>query len=131
MSKKNLAHKLGTRGEKFSCTQLQWYGLKILQKNFSIPDVGEIDIIARDGLSLCFVEVKTRQVSKFSNPRDAVDWHKRLKFWKVSMAYLRQIDDPHITYRFDMIEVFAKKRRIIATEYLTHIFNDGDIKKVI
>ena len=131
MYKKNLSHTLGVKGEQFACNQLKYYGLDIITRNFKIEKIGEVDIIARDGLTLCFVEVKTRQISLHSNPRDAINWKKRLNSWKTAMAYLKKIHNPQINYRFDMVEVFAKKQQIKYSEYLTHIFNKDDIKKVI
>ena len=121
---------LGSRGESFACRQIKRYGLQVLRRNFSMLGVGEIDIVARDGLTLCFVEVKTRQTSQYGSAREAVNWEKRTKIYNTALAYLSTLPNPKQNFRFDMVEVYARGKRIISHQYLWHIFTSDDIRKV-
>ena len=58
---------LGDRGEELAAAFLKRSGLKILKRNYTSP-TGEIDIIARDGDMVVFVEVKTRTDDQFGPP---------------------------------------------------------------
>ena len=67
-----LLPKLGARGEALACTLLEEKGYKIIERNFKTP-IGEIDIVAREGQTLVFVEVKTRESTAFGSAKWAVD----------------------------------------------------------
>lgn len=62
----------GSRGEKKAANYLLQNGYKILQLNFRAKRYGEIDIVAQEGKTLVFVEVKTRFSHKFGYPEEAV-----------------------------------------------------------
>ena len=66
-----------------------------------------MDIVARDGQVLVFVEVKTRTSDKFGRPADAVDMDKRFLICRGAFQWLRLLDDKHgeINYRFDVVEI--------------------------
>jgi putative endonuclease len=76
---------LGGRGEDMAVRFLKGKGYRIIGRNFRCP-AGEIDIIARDGGTLVFVEVKTRTDSLFGHPIEAVHSGKRRKFDIVSIT---------------------------------------------
>lgn len=95
---------LGERGEDCACKFLRRRGYKILVRRFR-GKAGEIDIIARDGQWLAFVEVKTRKSEKFGAPSEAVNKRKQLHITKVALEYLRLLDNPRIMFRFDIVEV--------------------------
>jgi len=82
-------------------------GHKILYRNFRAPHGGEVDIVCRDKRhnELVFVEVKTRSEEIFGRPSDAVDQKKRALILRGAMKWLRMLDMPDITYRFDIVEV--------------------------
>jgi len=65
----------GNLGEDLAVRYLQKHGYKILDRNFHCR-FGEIDIIAQDGQTLVFVEVKTRWSKKFGEPQEAVTFRK-------------------------------------------------------
>jgi len=77
----------------------------MLYRNFKDRHGGEIDIVCRDGDTLVFVEVKTRGGEEFGRPVDAVDRQKQLRVSKGGLAWLRLLDNPDITFRFDVVEV--------------------------
>ena len=95
--------KLGKDGEKKACKYLKKHGYKILKRNFVNP-FGEVDIIARTGDIIAFVEVKTRQSDVFGMPSEAVNRQRQRKYILAANYYLREkLDD--FTVRFDIIEV--------------------------
>lgn len=80
-------------------------GRKILYKNFRGPNGGEVDIIARDGDTLSFVEVKTRRKRSKSRPLDAVNFKKQQLIRRGARAWLKLLKDEEILWRFDVVEV--------------------------
>ncbi len=72
----------GTRGEKLAAEFIEREGFRIVMANFKVPIgrnskgvsvTGEIDLVALDGDTLCFIEVKTRRSADFAGPLSAVD----------------------------------------------------------
>jgi putative endonuclease len=98
---------LGRQGEKLAARHLKRIGYKILYRNFRGARGGEIDLVCRHGEALVFVEVKTRKGVDYGRPFDAVDKKKRHRIVKGGMAWLRMLDMPDITFRFDVVEVLA------------------------
>jgi len=95
----------GRRGEKLASKFLRSRGYKILYRNFKDRRGGEIDIVCRDGDTLVFVEVKTRGGEEFGRPMEAVSREKQMRVSKGGLAWLRLLDNPDITFRFDVVEV--------------------------
>jgi len=98
---------LGQRGENLAAQFLRRHGHSILYRNFRAPRGGEVDIVCRDKKhsELVFVEVKTRSSELFGAPAEAVDQKKRRLIIRGAMQWLRMLDMPEITYRFDIVEV--------------------------
>lgn len=95
----------GRRGEKEACRFLRAHGYKVLYRNFKSRGGGEIDIVCRDGDSLVFVEVKTRRGDEFGRPLDAIGRDKQMRVSKGGLAWLRLLDNPDVSFRFDVVEV--------------------------
>lgn len=104
--------RLGNKGEDLAAEFLKQKGCRIISRNFKTP-MGEIDIIAQDGKTLVFVEVKTRTDNSFGRPFEAVNRRKREKLRKVALCYLKHIKRD-VPARFDVlsIEVDGGKSRI-------------------
>ncbi len=98
---------LGRHGEVLAARFLRRHGYKILRKNFRAPHGGEVDLVCRDRKhnELVFVEVKTRSGEEFGRPMAAVDEKKRRLIIRGAMKWLRLLDMPDITFRFDVVEV--------------------------
>jgi putative endonuclease len=94
---------LGQRGENVAARYLRDQGYKIIQRNFRC-DVGEVDIIARDGKSLVFVEVKTR-ANDDPTPEDQVNNAKRHQLTKAATFYLTRYGQPQPPARFDVVAI--------------------------
>jgi putative endonuclease len=106
---------LGTYGENVAVDWLRSRQCKILARNFRGPRKGEVDIIARDGRLLLFVEVKTRREGAKIRPLDAVDRTKQSLITRGADAWLKQLGTRDIPWRFDVIEVYVedgKKPRV-------------------
>lgn len=104
-SKGHLA--LGQWGEDFAARHLKRRGWKILRRNFRAPGGGEVDLVCRDGDTLVFAEVKTRRSEEMGRPLDAVDAKKQRLIRQGALYWLRLLEMPDITFRFDVIEVLA------------------------
>lgn len=98
---------LGRRGEDLAAQFLRKNGHKVLRRNFRAPHGGEVDLVCRDKRhsELVFVEVKTRSSEEFGRPIDAVDAKKRRLILRGAMTWLKMLDMPDITFRFDVVEV--------------------------
>jgi len=118
---------LGREGESIAAAHLRRHGHKILYRNFRAPHGGEVDIVCRDKRhgELVFAEVKTRSSEEFGRPSDAVDEKKRRLIIRGAMKWLRMLDMPDITYRFDIVEVVIGPPREI--RHIENAFNLPDI----
>jgi putative endonuclease len=105
---------LGRRGEELAIEHLERAGYRIVAANFSIPigrnrrDVlvkAEIDVVAYDGPTLSFVEVKTRASDEFNPPQANVDLHKRRQIARAARAYRRMLGLISAPYRYDVATV--------------------------
>lgn len=93
----------GNRAELLVETMLRSKGYEILARQYRTR-FGEIDLVARDGDEVVFVEVKARKKSLFGYPEESVDYRKRGKILKTAQVYLAKID-PEPNYRFDIVAV--------------------------
>lgn len=111
----DLAHlELGRRGEALAAAYLDHQGYAIVAANFVLP-VGrnrrgamvsaEIDLVAYDGATLCFVEVKTRASDWFAPPQANVDRRKQRQIARAARAYRRLFGLEDGPYRFDVVSV--------------------------
>lgn len=95
--------RLGPRGENLAAKFLRNRGYKIIQRNFRC-EVGEVDIVAKDGGTLVFVEVKTR-VEDNPMPEAQVNTAKRHQATKAARVYLARYGQPQPPARFDVVAV--------------------------
>lgn len=102
MGRNNLA---GAWGEEKAAEYLRHKRYKILAAGYRCR-FGEIDLIARDGRFLVFVEVKLRKSSKFAQALEYVDWRKQERIRTTASIYLAQ-NPTNLQPRFDVIEVYA------------------------
>ena len=100
---------LGARGEALACTLLKEKGYKIIERNFKTP-IGEIDIVAREGQTLVFVEVKTRESTAFGSAKWAVDRKKQQKLSRVALYYLNLKAWKDLPARFDVVAVDLERQ---------------------
>jgi putative endonuclease len=91
----------GRAGEDAAAELLEAAGYRIVARNVRLPD-GEIDIIARDGDTVVFVEVKARASRSFGSAVAAVDARKRATLRRIAADWL-QIAAPGARARFDVV----------------------------
>jgi len=88
----------GDIGEELACKYLLQNGYKILERNFRIRG-GEIDVIALDGETLAYIEVKTRTSYQFGRPEESITLRKlkflerATKFYRIKRKNLVQLPD--------------------------------------
>ncbi|NGQ93916.1 YraN family protein [Brevibacillus sp. SYP-B805] len=99
---------LGKWGEDQAVMYLQRKGLEIIARNWRTAQ-GEIDLVARDGRTLVFVEVRTRSGQAFGLPAESVDWRKRRKLREMALCYLQKEGVRSSSIRFDVIGVLCQK----------------------
>ena len=103
--------RLGNRGEKIASRLLRNKNYTILCRNFKVKS-GEIDLVARDGGNLVFIEVKTRRSTTRSRPAEGLSSKQRKRIYNAAQNYLRRIDNPDVIYRFDLIEIVLSRFKI-------------------
>lgn len=96
--------RLGEAGEAAAEQWLRRAGLVIVARGFRVR-CGEIDLIARDGAVVVFVEVKTRTQSAFGRPSEAVTAVKRGRIARVASVFLARSGWGEKACRFDVVEV--------------------------
>ncbi|MFQ5597111.1 MAG: YraN family protein [Nitrospiria bacterium] len=84
-------------------------GYRIITRNYR-TSLGEIDIIAQEGDTLAFIEVKTRLGTHFGPPQVAVDIRKQEKISRVALAYLKQYRIASRSCRFDVVAILKKHK---------------------
>ncbi len=95
---------LGAEGERVAKAYLQTKGFRILHENYSTP-LGEIDLIAKEGGVVVFVEVKARTSGEFGPPQASVTLAKQRQIVKVARLYLQRERLAEVACRFDVVAV--------------------------
>ena len=94
---------LGERGENVAAKELQKLGYRIYVRNFKCA-LGEFDIVARDGKTLVFVEVKTRMADD-PTPEEQINPEKMHQITKAAKHYLSRYGEPKPPARFDVVAI--------------------------
>ena len=94
----------GIQGEAWAAMALEKMGYKILVRNYRSP-LGEIDLIARQGHELVFVEVKLRRGHSYGQPQEAITWKKQRHLVQTAQYYLKQQRLEAVPYRFDVVAI--------------------------
>ena len=107
---------LGKLGEAYAAAYLEQLGYRLVAANFTLP-VGrnlrgalvtaEIDLVAYDEDTLCFVEVKTRASDWFAPPQVNVDLRKRRQIARAARAYRQMLGIEKQPYRYDVVTVIS------------------------
>ncbi len=112
---------VGALGEQAVARYLRKNGYRIAAANFK-TSTGEIDIIAEQGNTVCFVEVKTRKIGGMTSPRDAVDNDKINNIKSTAAAYI-SINKIKNNIRYDIAEVLTDPdNRIESINYIENAF---------
>jgi putative endonuclease len=123
---------VGRFGEDTAAARLQEAGWEILARNWRPPRGsgygvrGELDIVARDGDALVFVEVKTRSSTAFGQPSEAIGFEKARRIRRLAAIWLAQPASPqqdacYTTVRFDVISIL-RGSSALSVEHLRGAF---------
>ena len=116
---------LGRKGEELAASALAGKGFMILARNYR-QRYGEIDIIARDGGCVVFVEVKTRQSGGPYAPAEAVTPRKQLQIARVAQTYLAASGQQDCPCRFDVVTVEVTGAGSHRIDHLANAFDLPD-----
>jgi putative endonuclease len=129
---------LGTLGEGYAAAYLDQLGYRLVAANFTLP-VGrnlrgavvnaEIDLVAYDGDTLCFIEVKTRASDWFAPPQVNVDLRKRRQITRAARVYRQMLgieDEPH---RYDVVTVVLNDAATPQIELLRNFWTEESLRK--
>lgn len=118
---KNDRDKTGAAGEEMACRYLEQNGFRIIERNWRTRS-GEVDIIARCGDTVVFIEVKTRRGRAFGEPEEAVTPAKARKIRQLAAEYLVTVS-PSREVRFDVIGLLLDAEgNLLQLRHITNAF---------
>ena len=107
---------LGLSGEALAADHLRGLGYEIIAADVRTP-LGQLDLVARDGPTLVFVEVKTRSGHGFGLPQESVDGRKIRKLQQLALYYLKM--RPHRgPVRFDVVGLTMREGSIARVDHV-------------
>ncbi len=115
---------LGKQGEGLACRELRRRGYAIVARRYRTR-FGELDVIARDGDTLVFVEVKTRRSAGFGGPVAAVGFSKQRRIINMARSYLLGVRGPEPPCRFDVVAVTMADGERPVVEVIVNAFDVG------
>lgn len=99
---------LGRYGEDLAYKRIKRLGYRKIIRNYRCP-LGEVDLIANDGDTLVFIEIKTRRGKPTGYAKEAVDARKQRQLSKVALAYMKSNNCSDAKARFDVIAISIKE----------------------
>ena len=113
---------IGERGENIAVAYLKGERMTIVERNFRCKS-GEVDIVARDGKTLVFVEVKTRRTLSFGSPQLAVTPFKQRQISKAALTWLAKKKLNDVSARFDVIAILLREHETPEIEHIRNAFD--------
>lgn len=95
---------LGKLGEELALKKVKRLGYKCIARNYRCA-LGEIDLIAKDGDCLVFIEIKTRRGRSLGSIKEVIDKRKKRQLSKVALAYLKSNNYCDVKSRFDVVAI--------------------------
>ncbi len=95
---------LGRRGEELALKMIKRLGYKCIARNYRCA-LGEVDLIAKDGDTLVFIETKTRKGASLAYAKEAIDARKKRQLSKVALAFMKANNCCEVKSRFDVVAV--------------------------
>lgn len=112
---------LGKRGEAIAAAFLEDAGYEILGRNWRCGQ-GEIDLIAREGAELVFVEVKTRTSTAFGHPLEAITVQKLARLRRLARSWCQAHPGEYRDIRIDAVAVLAPADGTVTLDHLRRVF---------
>jgi putative endonuclease len=113
---------VGERGESIAEAYLRGRGFTILEKNYRCK-TGEVDIVARDGDTIVFVEVKARRNLAYGPPQLAVTPFKQRQISRTALTWLAHHKKPNAIARFDVIAILVPDHEVPLIEHIRNAFD--------
>jgi putative endonuclease len=98
---------LGKEGEDLALKKVESLGYRCIARNYRCS-LGELDLIARDGETLVFIEIKTRKGRSLDYAKEAVHARKQRQMSKVALAYMKSTGCEDAKARFDVVVIHQK-----------------------
>lgn len=127
---------LGDIGERLAAEHLVTNGYRLVLANFKAPIgrntneaqvTGEIDLIAFDGDTLCFIEVKTRTSDDFAGPLSAVNIRKQRQIIRAARVYRRIFGVRDVRHRYDAVTIVMGQSPTV--EVVKGFWNEAKFRK--
>jgi putative endonuclease len=112
---------LGDRGEELAASFLEKQGIRVVERNFRCKG-GEVDIIARDGETTVFIEVKTRRNLAYGVPQLAITPFKQRQISKAALTWLAKKRQHNTPARFDVIAILLESDVTSSIEHIRDAF---------
>ncbi len=128
----------GRAGEELAAEFLVENGYRLVLANFKVPIgrntkgvqvTGEIDLIALDGETLCFIEVKTRRSMAFASPLANVNLRKQRQITRTARVYRRIFGLLQISWRFDVVSVLLEHTDQPKLDLIKGFWNEQKFRK--
>lgn len=129
---------IGKIGEDFAAQFLVRRGFRLVCSNFKVPIgrnrrgaavTGEIDLIALDKDSLCFIEVKTRSSDEFSSPLAAVDLRKQRQITRTAKIYRKIFGLQNAKFRYDVVSIILNDEKPPKIELFKGFWTENKFRK--
>ena len=128
---------VGQHGEDLAVQFLIRRGFRLVSSNFKTPIgrirgvsvTGEIDLIAFDEDTLCFIEVKTRSSEDFASPLAAIDLRKQRQIIRTAKVYRKIFNLTDIRYRYDAVSVILQETKRPKIELFKNFWTESKFKK--
>ena len=114
--------RLGRQSERLAARFLAGQGYAIEAVNVRVPG-GELDMVARDGGTLCFIEVRSRSSDAWGGPLASIDAGKQRRFIRAVRWYLARRGTPEAEIRFDVVAITWRDLTAPAIELLRGAFD--------
>lgn len=136
--KRAATSELGEFGEKAATLFLKKEGYRLVVSNFRIPVgrnrkgvavTGEIDLIAFDQETLCFIEVKTRSSEEFVSALSAVGIRKQRQITRTARVYRNAFNIQNVPYRYDVVTVLLRGTKAPKIETAKGFWTEAKFQK--
>lgn len=113
---------IGARGEEIAAAYLRGQRFAILERNFRCKG-GEVDIVAREGKTIVFVEVKSRRSESYGPPQLSVTSFKQRQISKAALTWLAKNRLHDTSARFDVIAILLRDHQVPAIDHIRNAFD--------
>lgn len=129
---------IGRRGEKLAADYLKANGYRLVLSNFKVPvgrnskgvaATGEIDIVALEGETVCFVEVKTRRSDAFAAPIASVTRRKQRQITRTARVYRRIFGVSEMPHRFDVVSIVLDRESNPDIDLVKGFWSEASFRK--